>query len=304
MGKGAIADDHPLAVGAGCDEAAFQELLGSADVVLCVGTELGAETTGQYSLSFDGAVIHLDAEPARIGVTYESLGLVGDARATLGALVQELAPRLDVPPGSRREAAAQRVAAVRARIADGLAAQGRSLELGVLSDVHDALAADAIGCWDMTILGYWAAPHLRIGDGQQFLYPLGSGTLGYAWPAALGASVAHPDRQVLGIVGDGGFQYAVAELGTAAQHGIGAKLLIVDDGGYGILREYQRDSFGTTTSVELPGKDLVAIAAGYGVPVREASPDDLGEQLAWAGREDGPAVVVLRAMLAAAAPTR
>jgi acetolactate synthase-1/2/3 large subunit len=304
MGKGAIADDHPLAVGSGCDEAAFGELLTDADVVLCVGTELGAETTRQYALSFDGAVIHLDADPARIGVTYESLGLVGDARMTLGALVQELGRRLDVRPGARRATAVARVEAVRTRIADGLATQGRSLELGLLSTLEHALGEDAIGSFDMTILGYWAAPHLRIGDGQQFLYPLGSGTLGYAWPAAIGASVAHPDRQVLGVVGDGGFQYAVAELGTAAQHGIGAKLLLVDDGGYGILREYQRDAFGTTTAVELPGKDLVAVAAAYGVPVRSAVPDDLGEQLAWALAQDGPAVVVLRAMLVAAAPTR
>ena len=54
MGKGALADEHPLAAGCGCDEAAFQELLADADVVLCVGTELGAETTGQYALRFDG----------------------------------------------------------------------------------------------------------------------------------------------------------------------------------------------------------------------------------------------------------
>jgi acetolactate synthase I/II/III large subunit len=303
MGKGAIADDHPLAVGCGCDEAAFQELLAGADVVLCVGTELGAETTGQYGLSFDGAVIHLDAEPARIGVTYESLALVGDARATLGALVDEVGRQLDLRPGARRAAAVQRVETVRTRIAEGLATQGRSLELGLLSTLEGALGETAISCFDMTILGYWAAPHLRIEDRQQFLYPLGSGTLGYAWPAAIGASVAHPDRPVLAVVGDGGFQYAVAELGTAAQHGIDAKLLIVDDGGYGILREYQLDAFGETTAVELPGKDLVAVAAAYGVPVREATPDDLGEQLAWAFSVRGPAVVVLRTLLTAAAPT-
>jgi acetolactate synthase-1/2/3 large subunit len=304
MGKGVIADSHPLAVGCGCDEAAFVELMTEADVVLCVGTELGAETTSQYALSFDGAVIHLDAEPARIGVTYESLGLVGDARATLGALVEELGRRVDIRPGARRAAAVARVEAVRTRVMDGLATQGRSLELGLLSTLEDALGADAIGCFDMTILGYWAAPHLRIADRQQFLYPLGSGTLGYAWPAAIGASVAHPDRPVLAVVGDGGFQYAVAELGTAAQHGIDAKLLIVDDGGYGILREYQRDAFGETTAVELPGKDLVAVAAAYGVPVRSATPDDLGEQLAWAFSVRGPAVVVLSALLTAATPTR
>jgi acetolactate synthase-1/2/3 large subunit len=303
MGKGVIDDAHPLAVGCGCDEAAFVELMTEADVVLCVGTELGAETTSQYALTFDGAVIHLDAEPTRIGVTYESLGLVGDARATLGALVEELGRRSDVRPGARRAAAVQRVEAVRSRIAEGLAAQGRSLERGLLSTLEGALGKDAIGCFDMTILGYWAAPHLRIEDGQQFLYPLGSGTLGYAWPAAIGASVAHPDRPVLAVVGDGGFQYAVAELGTAAQHGIDAKLLIVDDGGYGILREYQRDAFGETTAVELPGKDLVAVAAAYGVPARAATPSDLGEQLAWAFAQDGPAVVVLPALLTAAAPT-
>jgi acetolactate synthase-1/2/3 large subunit len=58
------------------------------------------------------------------------------------------------------------------------------------------------------------------------------GTLGYGWPAALGAAVAHPGSRVLAVVGDGGFQYALAELGTAAQHAIPATLLIVDDGGY------------------------------------------------------------------------
>ena len=71
-----------------------------------------------------------------------------------------------------------------------------------------------------------------------------------------------------------------------------------------LLREYQRDAFGETTAVELPGKDLVAVAAAYGVPVREATPEDLGAQLAWAFSVSGPAVVVLRALLTAAAATR
>ena len=160
--------------------------------------------------------------------------------------------------------------------------QGRELERGLLHTIEDVLPPDAITAWDMTILGYWAAPHLRLGADQQFLYPLGSGTLGYAWPAAIGASVAHPGRPALAVVGDGGLQYAIAELGTAAQHQINATLLVVDDGGYGILREYQQDAFGETTAVELPGKDLGAIAAAYGVPVRQATPQDLGGQLRWA----------------------
>jgi acetolactate synthase I/II/III large subunit len=299
MGKGALSEDHPLSAGCGCDEAAFQDLLSGADVVLAVGTELGAETTGQYGLRFDGRLIHIDAAPERIGATYPALGLVGDARATLQALLDELG---DTEGGGDGEGS-QRVAAVHARIDTGLAGQERELERGLLHTIEDVLPRDAITAWDMTILGYWAAPHLRLGADQQFLYPLGSGTLGYAWPAAIGASVAHPGRPVLAVVGDGGLQYAIAELGTAAQHQINATLLVVDDGGYGILREYQQDAFGETTAVELPGKDLGAIAAAYGVPVRQATPQDLGAQLRWALDVNGPAVVILRTRIVAAAPT-
>ncbi|MGZ4296450.1 MAG: thiamine pyrophosphate-binding protein [Solirubrobacteraceae bacterium] len=301
MGKGAFPGDHPLAAGSGCDEAALQELLADGDVVLCVGTELGAETTGQYGLRFGGQVIHLDAAPERIGVNSRAQPLVGDAKLTLLALVAELSqdhphppPAADVP---------ERVAALRDRIHSGLEAQGRETELGLLQTIESGLPADAVTVWDMTILSYWAAPHLRLGAGQQFLYPMGSGTLGYAWPAAIGAAVAHPERPVLGVIGDGGLQYTLAELGTAAQHEIAAKLLVVDDGGYGILREYQSQQFGHTTSVELPDKNIEAMADAFSVPVRTATPENLAELLEWAFARRGPAVVVLRQRLAAAQPT-
>ena len=97
--------------------------------------------------------------------------------------------------------------------------------------------------------------------------------------------------------------YTIAELRSAAQHGVDAKLLVIDDGGYGILRVYQGGAFGETTAVELPGKDIGAIAAAYGVPVRPATPDDLGAQLRWALGVNGPAVVILQTRITAAAPT-
>jgi acetolactate synthase-1/2/3 large subunit len=297
MGKGALPDDHPLAAGCGCDEAALQELLAQSDVLLCVGTELGAETTAQYELRLPGRLIHLDASPARAGATYSALPLVGDARLTLQILIDQLAPR---PAGD----GAERVAGLKRRIRAGLEAQDRGLELGLLNTLERALPDDAISAWDMTILGYWAAPHLPLRAEQQFLYPLGSGTLGYAWPAALGASVAVPDRPVLAVVGDGGLQYALGELGTAAQHQLSAKLLIIDDGGYGILREYQRDAFGQTTAVDLPGVDLPGVIGGFGIPVRRATPQTLAGDLDWALKETGPAAVVVRATIAAAAPTQ
>jgi acetolactate synthase-1/2/3 large subunit len=104
-------------------------------------------------------------------------------------------------------------------------------------------------------------------------------------------------------MGDGGLQYTIAELGTAAQHEIGATLLVVDDGGYGILREFQRDQFGHTTAVELPDKNIEAMANAFNVPVRTATPETLGDELRWALSRSGPAVVVLRRLIAAARPT-
>src|SRR5262249_56782838 len=102
VAKAALAAVHPLAVGSAGEEPAIQELLSDADVVLCAGTELGAETTGQYRLRFGGRLIHLDATAARIGATYPALPLVGDARLTLGALRQQVPRRGRPRPAPRR----------------------------------------------------------------------------------------------------------------------------------------------------------------------------------------------------------
>ena len=290
MGKGAYPEDDPLALGTAMDEPAFRELLSSADVVLAIGTQLGAETTGQYELQLHGTLIHVDADPKRIGATYDARGLVGDAKAVLAALAEQL-------PDAPRPDGVTRVAAVRDRIEENLADQGRETERGLLETVREALPRDAITAWDMTISAYWAAAHFPVYEPRTFLYPLGSGTLGYAWPAALGASVATPGRKVLAVVGDGGFNYGIAELAAARQYGLDAKLLLVDDGGYGILREYQRDQFAETTSVDLVEPDFRALVEAYGVPVLSVPPEELGDALAAALAEDGPAVVHVPTLL-------
>jgi acetolactate synthase-1/2/3 large subunit len=297
MGKGAFPADHPLAAGSACDDAAFRELLGEADVVLCVGTELGAETTYQYGLRFSGRLVQIDAAPERVGSTYPALALIGDAAAVLA----ELLPLVGERPADGR--AEQRVAALRARIGSGLDAQGRALERGILDDVAAVAGADAVIAWDMTIMGYWAAAHLPVLRPRTFMYPMGSGTLGYAWPAALGAQAARPDARTLAVVGDGGLHYALGELASARQHSLPAKLLIVDDRGYGILREYQRAAYGATHSVDLVQPDFETVCRGFGIPVRAVEAPDLGGALGWAFEQEGPAAVVLRAAVAAHQPT-
>jgi len=296
MGKGSIRADHPLSAGSCCDEGAFRELMETADVLLCVGTELGAETTQQYALRPSGTVVQVDVAPQRLGTTYPVLGVVGDARDVLIALAGAV-------PNAPRPWGHEAAAAVRRRVGEGLAAQARELETGLLSSIGDALPDDAVQAWDMTILGYWAAAHLRAPEPRRFLYPLGSGTLGYAFPASLGAAVALPGAPVLAVVGDGGFAYGLAELVTARQYRLDTALLVVDSGGYGILREYQLASYGVEHEVDLVQPEFEGIAKACGVPARLSSPDRLAGDLAWAMAAQGPAMVLLREELVAAEPT-
>ncbi|MHB8506089.1 MAG: thiamine pyrophosphate-dependent enzyme, partial [Acidimicrobiales bacterium] len=258
------------------------------------------ETTRQHALRFSGTLVHVDCDPGRIGTTYPAVPLVGDARAVTTALLDRVAPGSGAAPSGWGEAA---VSELRTEVGAGLAEQGRELERGMLHAIGATVPPSAVQAYDMTILGYWSAAHQAAPAPRRWLYPLGSGTLGYAWPAAIGASVALPGTKVLAVVGDGGLSYGLAELASARQHGVDVALLVVDDGGYGILREYQADSFGATHSVDLHEPDLVALAGAAGLPVRLSTPDALAADLAWALETPGPAVVVLRQLLVMAQPT-
>lgn len=290
MGKGAFPEDHPLSVGSYCDHPAFRELLSTAGVVLCVGTELGSETTGDYSLKFSGRLIQVDADARRIGATYPALSLVGDAGATLRELIPRVAAR---PAGD----SASRAGKVRAQV------DRDDLEMHLLRTIRSLVPRDGIVAWDMTILGYVASIHYVALEPRTFLYPLGSGSLGFAWPGALGAKAAKPETTVVAVVGDGGFMYGLSELASARQHGLAAKLLLINDGGYGVLREYQRESFDAFHGVDLKQPDFEAMINAFGVPVRVTTGDRFEADLGWALNTDGPAAVILRERLVYATPT-
>jgi len=151
----------------------------------------------------------------------------------------------------------------------------------------------------MTILGYRAAADYPQEGRRGFLYPLGSGTLGYAWPAALGAQRrAAGGAHAGGVSGDGGIAYALAELASARQYGLPTTPVLVDDGGYGILREYQAAAYGAIHAVDLVQPDFAAVAEGFGLPVRACRAGDFADALVWGLDQPGPAVVLLRETLA------
>jgi acetolactate synthase I/II/III large subunit len=294
-GAGAFPREHPLSLQSWLEDRATTELLADADVLLVVGSGLGELSSNYHTLRPRGRVVHIDADRGVLEANTPALGVHADAGLALAALADAVSTR--EPDG----VAEQRVAGLLATVHDRLAGQHLEQEQRVLAAVRDALPADAASCWDMTILGYWAWSAWDPQEGPAYSAQ-GAGGLGYAYPAALGAAAARPGP-VLAVSGDGGAMYGLAELATARQHDLDVTWLVVDDGGYGILREYMADAFGRATGTELVRPDFVALAESFGVPAVRTDVDGLAGDLAAALARPGPAVVVLPALLRMFAPT-
>ncbi|MFE2376076.1 thiamine pyrophosphate-binding protein [Streptomyces sp. NPDC059398] len=291
-GKGAFPWEHPLSLQSWMEDRHTTDFLEAADVLLVVGSGLGELSSNYHTFKPRGRVIQIEADLGKLESNHPALGIHADARAALSALIETVEERTD--PG-----AADSVRTVLAKVAERIAGQDLDLEQQILASVRAALPATSPSFWDMTILAYWAwsawpgALHCA----------QGAGGLGYGFPAALGAAVADPTTPVLAVSGDGGAMYSLAELATAKQYGLPVTWLIVDDGGYGILREYMEDAFGEATATELTRPDFVALAESFGVPAVRTSPERLTEDLAKSLASPGPSVVVLPAVLKMFAPT-
>lgn len=299
-GKGALPFDHPLSAASWIEDRHTTTLLEEADVLLAVGTALGEVTSNYFTLAPRGRLIQVDAEPRVLGSNFPGLGIHADAALALSAIADRLPARPADAPG-RGASGADIAARLRADVEDRLAKQHLDAERALMADLREAVPADAHTFWDMTIAGYWAWSAWDPQQGE-FHSAQGSGGLGFAFPAALAAAIGS-GRRTLAVSGDGGAMYSIAELATARQHDADVTWLIVDDGGYGILREYMTDAFGQATATELARPDFAALARAFGIVAHEATLENVGEIVARTFREPGPAVVVVPAVLRMFAPT-
>ncbi|MFF4618345.1 thiamine pyrophosphate-binding protein [Nonomuraea jabiensis] len=313
--KGAFPWEHPLSLQSWLEDRHLTAFLEEADVLLVVGSGLGELSSNYHTMRPRGRVVQIEADLGKLESNHPGLAVHADARLALEELARAVkgartgrdgaAGRSEAQPAARSGAQPVAQSAVRsavrdvlARVAARLDAQDLALERSLLAAVERALPERAPSFWDMTILAYWAwSAWPRPMESAQ-----GAGGLGYALPAALGAAAA-TGGPVLAVSGDGGAMYGLAELATLHQHRLDVTWLIVDDGGYGILREYMTDAFGAATGTELARPDFAALATAFGVPAWRTTPEDLESDLARALRTPGPSVVVLPATLRMFAPT-
>lgn len=295
-GKGAFPWEHPLSLQSWLEDRHTTEFLESADVLLVVGSGLGELSSNYHTFAPRGRVVQIEADAGKLESNHPGLGIHADARLALSALLETVEARED-------RAAAERVRTVLTQVRERIASQDLTLEQQLLASVREALPDSSPSFWDMTILAYWAWSAFDARHPNTMHSAQGAGGLGYGYPAALGAAAADRSRPVLAVSGDGGAMYSIAELATARQYDLPVTWLIVDDGGYGILREYMKDAFGEPTATELSRPDFVALAESFGVPAVRTTPESLTEDLGKALTEPGPSVVVLPAVLRMFAPT-
>jgi acetolactate synthase-1/2/3 large subunit len=151
--------------------------------------------------------------------------------------------------------------------------------MAILRTLRETLPSDSIITADPHLLGYWGRSFLPVYEPRTWLYDLAFGTLGYAFPVALGAKIAAPDKPVVALTGDGGFLFTSQELATAVQLGINVVTVIFNDNAYGAIKEDFLRDFGQAYEVDLVNPDFVKYAESFGAVGLRTSPEGLGETL-------------------------
>jgi acetolactate synthase I/II/III large subunit len=308
-GNGAFPWQHELSLQSWVEDRYVTEVFEDADVLLVLGSSLGEVTSNYFTLEPRGRIIQVDAEPRVLESNRPALGIRADAGQALAALDTSLdavlAAGANVPDWhgkSPEQLVKETLTKVQARL-DG---QDLGRERTFMADIRAAVPDSMQTFWDMTISAYWAWSCWDSREGQ-FHSAQGAGGLGFGFPGAIGGSVGLESKglpaRVLAVSGDGSAMYSISELATVRQHNLPVTWLIVDDGGYGILREYMQDAFGQATATELARPDFVRLAESFSVPARRVRPEDVRAALEDSLAADGPNVVVVETTLKMFAPT-
>ncbi|MGB8652320.1 MAG: thiamine pyrophosphate-binding protein [Mycobacteriales bacterium] len=274
-GRGLLPPDHPHLVPLPPHAQEAGELWDSADLVVVVGSDLDAMNTQGFRQPRPPWVVTVDlAHPANLE---PDVHLPLDAVAGLTVLLEQL-PREPRQPWFARPAGRDRYAGP---------------ETAFLDALESGLPDDAVVVADMCVAGYWYGGFGRVRRPRGLAYPVGWGTLGFGFPAGLGAALS--GRPTVALVGDGGFLFGCGDLATAAQERIPLTTVLVDDGGYGMLAyDFTKDGL-QPLGCDLEPPDFVALAEAFRVQAREVTVEELGSAVAQGISSGAPSLLVVRA---------
>jgi len=268
MGKGVFPENHPLSLGCmgmhGSERT--NKLLPECDVLLVIGSRLSDRTTGKIEKFCPNTkVIHVDADKAEIGKNYKLavLSLVADAKKALELLIREVEIGM---VGRHREAWTKKtqevITAVRTEFDTGSDLSG----VETVKRLRRLLPPEAIVTTEVGQHQMWCEQHFQVIEPRTFFSSGGLGTMGFGFPAAIGAKMAKPDVPVVDIAGDGSFQMTENSLATSVEEGIPVTVIILNNRMLGMVAQWQRFFYkGRYSSVYLGrNPDYVKLAEAYG----------------------------------------
>jgi acetolactate synthase I/II/III large subunit len=272
MGLGAFPSCHPLSLGMLGMHGSYatNRAVCECDLLIAVGARFDDRVTGRLKdFAAKAKKIHLDVDPSEISKNVRTdLGLVGDARETLRAICGALARGKNgaISP-ARREWLAQIETWRQEHPLDYEKSEEVLKPEYVIEMISRYANEDAIVAVDVGQHQMWAAQYYDFYQPRTWLSSSGLGSMGYGFPAALGAQFAFPDRQVIAIVGDGGFQMTLNDLATAAQYRIPVKIVILNNRALGMVRQWQEIFFEKRyCDIDLNfAPDFAKLAESYGI---------------------------------------
>ena len=268
MGKGAFPEGHPLSLG--CigmhGNPAANKLMGETEVLLAVGTRFSDRATASLdTFASNAKIIHIDIDAAEIGKNIEvDVPIVGDAKVSLKLLHAALQKKL---PKIKVSAWSKRVKEVKEQLSPLMKDRPRDIvPKALLLELRQLLPADTIVTTEVGQNQMWSALYFQALKPRTFISSGGLGTMGFGFPAALGAKVACPDRAVVDIAGDGSFTMTEQELACSVTENIPVIVIVLNNSVLGMVAQWQRMLYkGRYMAVNL-GKtpDFVKLAEAYG----------------------------------------
>lgn len=292
MGLGAFPADHPLSLGMlGMHGTVFANwAVDQCDLLIACGARFDDRVTGNLSKFAPHAkVIHIDIDPAEISKNVVAdIPIVGDVKSILTVLIEKVSEK-------REDAWLDTIAEWKQEYPIMYDQQeGVIMPQRVIEAIHEVTKGEAICTADVGQHQMWLAQYYGFNQPRSHLSSGGLGAMGFGFPAALGAAVGAPGRQVWSITGDGGFQMNLQELATAKQYNIPVRVAIVNNFYLGMVRQWQEifyDRHYSHSDLQV-NPDFLKIAEAYGVhAIRVTKEEELIPALEEAARYDGPVVL-------------